>query len=105
MDRTDHIFNGEKMVIQIPENLRKYCSLAEGEDIVDRFVCPVCDFSTRLGPGAIRMHMIMKSDPLATVYEAGHEEFYKANHTDLTIDSIKELAAIPYRTVTYNKNV
>ena len=39
------------MATQIPEKLRKYVSLAEGEDIIDRFVCPVCDFSTRLGPG------------------------------------------------------
>jgi len=90
------------MATQIPEKLRKYCSLAEGEDIIDRFVCPVCDFSTRLGPGAIRMHMLMKSDPLAKVYEAGHEEFYKANRSDLTIDSIKELSVIPYRAITYD---
>jgi len=90
------------MATQIPEKLRKYVSLDEGEDIIDRFVCPVCDFSTRLGPGAIRMHMLMKSDPLAKVYEAGHEEFYKANRSDLTIDSIKELAVIPYRAITYD---
>ena len=104
MDRVDHMFNGEKMSTQIPENLKKYCSLAEGEDIVDRFVCPVCDFSTRLGPGAIRMHMLMKSDPLSKVYEVGHEEFYKTNYADLTIDSIKKLSKIPYRSITSNKN-
>ncbi len=92
------------MATQIPEKLRKYCSLAEGEDIIDRFVCPVCDFSTRLGPGAIRMHVLMKSDPLTKVYEAGHEEFYKENRSDLTIDSIKELAVIPFRAVTYDGN-
>lgn len=92
------------MITQIPENLRKYCSLAEGEDIIDRFVCPVCDFSTRLGPGAIRMHILMKSDPLSKVYEAGHEEFYKANQADLTIDSIKNLSVLPYRLITYTKN-
>jgi len=46
--------------------------------------------------------MLMKSDPLAKVYEAGHEEFYKANRSDLTIDSIKELAVIPYRAITYD---
>ncbi len=92
------------MATQIPENLRKYCSLAEGEDIIDRFVCPVCDFSTRLGPGAVRMHMLMKSDPLSKVHDAEHEEFYKANPIDLTIDSVKTLAMIPYRSITYNKN-
>ncbi len=92
------------MIKQIPENLRKYCSLAEDEDVIDRFVCPVCDFSTRLGPGAIRMHLLMKSDPLASVYEADHEKFYKANQNDLTIDSIKKFTMIPYRTIAYNKN-
>jgi len=91
------------MTVQIPENLKKYCSPAEGEDIIDRFVCPVCDFTTRLGPGAIRMHMLMKSDSLSKVYEAGHEEFYKANQMDITIDAVKKLADILYRTITYSK--
>lgn len=92
------------MATQIPEKLRKYCSLAEGEDIIDRFVCPVCNFSTRLGPGAIRMHVLMKSDPLAKVYEAGHEEFFNANRADLTVDSIKELAMIPFRAINYDRD-
>ncbi len=93
------------MTLQIPENLRKYCSLAEGEDIIDRFVCPVdgCDFTTRLGPGAIRMHILMKSDPMATVYTPEHEEFYKAHQDELTVNSVKALSRIPYRAVTYNK--
>lgn len=93
------------MTLQIPENLKKYCSLAEGEDIIDRFVCPVegCDFNTRLGPGAIRMHMLIKSDPMAVTYEAGHEEFFKAHLDELTVDSVKGLARIPYRTVSYRK--
>ena len=93
------------MTVQIPENLRKYCSIAEDEDIIDRFVCPVegCDFTTRLGPGAIRMHMLMKSDPMAKVYEASHEEYFKLHHDELTLNAVKVLARIPYRTVTYNK--
>lgn len=92
------------MAVNIPENLKKYCYLAEGEDIIDRFVCPVCDFNTRPGPGATRMHMLMKWDPLSKIYETGHEEFYKANQIDLTIDAVKTLAAIPYRSITYDKN-
>jgi hypothetical protein len=50
------------------------------------------------------MHILMKSDPLSKVYEAGHEEFYKANQADLTIDSIKNLSVLPYRLITYTKN-
>ena len=46
----------------------------------------------------------MKSDPLAKVYEAGHEEFFNANRADLTIESIKELAVIPFRDINYNRD-
>lgn len=92
------------MAVNIPDHLKKYCSVLDGEDVIDRFVCPVCDFATRLGPGAIRMHMLMKSDPLAKVYEADHEEFFKSNHSDLTLDAIKGLSVIPYRSVTYEQS-
>ena len=44
----------------------------------------------------------MKSDPLATVYDADHEEFFNANRADLSMDSIKELAMIPFRAITYD---
>jgi hypothetical protein len=93
------------MTVNIPENLRKYCSLAEGEDIIDRFVCPIegCDFTTRLGPGAIRMHMLMKADPMTAVYEPSHDEYFRVHAEDLTLDSVKELAKIPYRAVSYRK--
>ena len=50
------------------------------------------------------MHLLMKSDPLSKVYEEGHEEFFKANQMDITIDAVKKLAEIPYRTITYTKN-
>ena len=93
------------MTLQIPENLKKYCFLAEGEDIIDRFVCPIesCDFNTRLGPGAIRMHMLMKSDPLASVYAPDHEEFYREHQSELTVNSVKALAMVPYRNLSYKK--
>ena len=48
--------------------------------------------------------LAMKSDPLSKVYEAGHEEFFKANQMDIMIDAVKKLADIPYRTITYSKN-
>ncbi len=93
------------MTVRIPENLKKYCSVDENEDIIDRFVCPVdgCGFTTRLGPGAIRMHMLMKSDPMAAVFSAPHEEYFKEHAEDLTMDAVKELALIPFRNITYEK--
>ena len=50
------------------------------------------------------MHLLMKSDPRSQVYEASHEEFFKANQMDVMIDAVKKLADIPYRTITYSKN-
>lgn len=93
------------MTLQIPENLKKYCSLAEGEDIIDRFVCPVegCEFDTRLGPGAIRMHILMKADPMSAVYASNHEAFFKDHQDELTMNAIKELAKVPFRKISYRE--
>ena len=54
------------MSLNIPENLKKYFSLSEDGAIIDRFKCPVpgCDYTTRLGPGAVRMHLMINADPL-----------------------------------------
>ena len=50
------------------------------------------------------MHLLMKTEPLSKAYEAGQEEFYKANQMDITIDAVKKLVDMPYRTITYSKN-
>ena len=49
------------------------------------------------------MHLLMKSEMLSKVYEAGHERFFKANQMDIMIDAVKKLVNIPYRTITYSK--
>ena len=82
------------MSLNIPEHLRKYVALAEEGDTVNRFKCPVCSFRTRLGPGALRMHLILKSDPkVETQYDHAHEEYMKT--TEFTLDTVKELAVFP----------
>ncbi len=99
------IFTG-KMSLNIPENLKKYCSLADDGTIIDRFKCPVlgCTFTTRLGPGAIRMHLLIKADPLyESRYDPLHEEYFKEHESELTMDNIRVLSTIPYRTVSYRK--
>ena len=99
------IFTG-KMSLNIPEKLKKYCTLSADGTIIDRFTCPVpdCTFTTRLGPGAIRMHLLIKSDPLSdSRYDQAHEAYFKEHESELTIDNIRMLAKIPYRTVSYNK--
>ncbi len=82
------------MSLNIPEHLRAYVTLTEEEDMINRFKCPVCSFRTRLGPGALRMHLLLKSDPkVETQYDAAHEEYMKG--IEFTLDTVKELAQFP----------
>jgi hypothetical protein len=94
------------MSFNIPENLKKYCSLSENGTIIDRFKCPVpgCNFTTRLGPGAIRMHIMINSDPIhETRYSSDHEEFFRNHESDMSLENIRTLANIPFRPVSYKK--
>jgi len=86
--------------------LRKYCILSEDETIIDRFRCPVpgCTFTTRLGPGAVRMHLLIKADPSSkTRYCSKHEAYLKEHESELTLNTIRVLSKIPYRPVAYKK--
>ena len=99
------IFKG-KMSLNIPENLKKYCILAEDNTIIDWFKCPVpgCDYTTRLGPGAVRMHVLIKADPLSSQrYCTDHEEYFKEYESDLSMDTVRVLANIPHRLISYRK--
>lgn len=99
------IFTG-KMSLNIPEYLKKYCILSEDGTIIDRFKCPVagCEFKTRLGPGAVRMHVLLKADPMnESRYSPDHEEFFKQNESELGPDTVRALASFPYRPVSYKK--
>lgn len=82
------------MSLNIPEHLYRYVTLTEQEDMINRFKCPVCSFRTRLGPGALRMHIILKSDPkVETQHDPAHEEYMKT--TEFSLDTVKELAQFP----------
>ena len=99
------IFPGN-MSLNIPESLKKYCILAEDDTIIDMFKCPVpgCNFATRLGPGAVRMHVLIKADPMSkTRYSADHEEYWKEFESDLSMDNVRVLANIPHRLTSYRK--
>jgi len=83
--------------ISIPPELQKFVVLTQSGDYIDRFKCPVpgCDYSTRLGPGALRMHMILKADPnVPTRYDPQHEEFFKLNMV-LDKEQVKTLGDFP----------
>jgi len=88
-------------LINIPQELHKYVVLTPSGDQVDRFKCPVqgCDYSTRLGPGALRMHMILKADPkVPSRHDAQHEEYFKQG---LVIDKeqVKILGEAPRKEI------
>jgi hypothetical protein len=94
------------MSLNIPEQLKKYCIVSTDGTIIDRFKCPVpgCEFKTRLGPGAVRMHILIKADPRSdTRYSPEHEEYFKQYESELTLDTVRDLAKIPYRPVSYKK--
>jgi hypothetical protein len=94
------------MSLNIPEHLKKFCVISEDGTIIDRFKCPVpgCNYKTRLGPGAVRMHILIKADPLnETRYSPDHEEYFKQYESELTLDTVRDLAKIPYRPVSYKK--
>ena len=82
------------MILNIPEHLRTYVTLTEEEDMINRFKCPVCSFMTRLGPGALRMHLLLKSDPkVETQYDPAHEAYMR--NTEFTLDTVRQLALYP----------
>ncbi|HDJ22137.1 MAG: hypothetical protein DRI93_06390 [Aquificota bacterium] len=94
------------MGLEIPEQLRKYCILAEDGSVIDRFRCPVpgCDYTTRLGPGAVRMHIMIKADPkVETRYCEKHQKYWMENESELTLDNIRILANLPHRSISYRK--
>jgi hypothetical protein len=82
------------MSLNIPEHLQPFVTLTEEGDMINRFKCPVCSFRTRLGPGALRMHLLLKSDPkVETQYDPAHEEYMKT--AEFSLDTVKELAVFP----------
>ncbi len=82
------------MTLEIEANLRKYCQLTDDGSRVDKFVCPVegCNFSTRLGPGALRMHLLMMSDSdVKSRYCEAHDRFCRAHANELGLDTVRYL--------------
>jgi len=94
------------MNINIPEKLKKYVKLSQDGTVIDVFKCPVpgCSYTTRLGPGAVRMHVLIKGDPMSeTRYCTEHEAYLKAHESELSLDTVRELASFPYRSISYKK--
>ena len=84
------------MTLEIPENLLKYVILTNTGDMIERFKCPVCSFTTKLGPGALRMHLMLKADPKnESRHDQAHESYYREHQREIGLDSVRILASIP----------
>lgn len=92
------ILMGGLVSLEIRADLLKYCILDEKGEHIDRFACPVegCNYTTRLGPGAMRMHIIIKADPkYEERYDPQHEQYYREHQGELNLEAVRYLANIP----------
>ncbi len=86
------------MSLEIHDELKKYCLISHDRTCVDKFVCPIegCGFTTRLGPGALRMHLLLKSDPKSqSRYCPTHEQFYNTHLNEMGLETIRYLGSLP----------
>ena len=87
------------MQLEIPNELKKYCKLSKDRSFIKSFGCPVngCNYKTSLGPGALRMHIILGSDPeLESRYNEEHEKFYLEHTNELGRSFVRELSRLPH---------
>jgi hypothetical protein len=87
-----------RMSLEIRDPLRKYVRLTEDGNLIERFACPVegCGFTTKLGPGALRMHLLLKADPTKeSRYSSAHEEYCRDHEEELGLDVIRYLSRMP----------
>jgi hypothetical protein len=108
MSRTDEIRIGD-----IDERFLRYIMINEEKQRIESYKCPVpgCDYSTRLGPGAVRMHTILVQSKSEMEDESGeyrwmhkgrhsgnpegwdiqaHIDYFKENNV-LTVKDVREL--------------
>ncbi|MGD2200683.1 MAG: hypothetical protein PVJ38_03490 [Candidatus Bathyarchaeota archaeon] len=86
------------MSLEIRDPLKKYVRLTPDGEKISRFICPVegCGFATKLGPGALRMHLLIKADPNSgSRYCSNHEEFCTTHERELGLDIVRYLHNLP----------
>ena len=87
------------MTLEIPEKYEKYVVLDEDEEKIKKFECPLCDFETKQGPGALRMHLVLNSDPnIESRYDGEHEEASKKEQI-YKLNAVRELSEFPHESV------
>ena len=101
MSGTDEIKIG-----QIDERFMRYIEINEEKNRIESYKCPVpgCNYSTKLGPGAVRMHSIIVQEKSGMKDESGefrwkqrgrwdnqaHIDYFKENNV-LTVEDVIEL--------------
>ena len=86
------------MSLEVRDPLSKYVRLTLDGQRIERFVCPVegCGFTTKLGPGALRMHLMLKADPTKeSRYCSSHEEYCRAHEEEIGLEAVRYLSSLP----------
>jgi hypothetical protein len=96
---------GIGVVLEIRDDLRKYCHISDDGSRIDYFCCPVsgCNYRTRLGPGALRMHMLLKADPkIEGRYCEAHDSFCQSHLNELSTEMVRYMNQFPRRELESN---
>jgi len=83
---------------ELDPRYEKYVSISDDYSMIEQFTCPVegCSYQTDQGPGSLRMHMLIASDPkIKGRYCPLHEAFMMANPDEMTIEGIQYLTHFP----------
>jgi hypothetical protein len=84
--------------MEIDSKYNRYYLLDKEHGHISLFTCPIegCGFQTDQGPGALRMHMIIKADPGCKGQFCKEHEQYVAAHPDIrSQDWVRYLAKFP----------
>ena len=86
------------MALEIDPQYKKFYLLDHKRGSITQFTCPVegCDWRTDQGPGALRMHLMLKADPNCKGgYCKEHEAFVKANPDTVGLNWVHYLSKFP----------
>jgi hypothetical protein len=86
------------MTLEIDPQYRKMYLLDKKKGSISLFTCPVegCGWQTDQGPGALRMHILLKGDPKCEGrFCKEHKEYVEAHPETMKRDWVQYLASFP----------
>ena len=84
--------------MEIDPKYKRYYLLDKQKGHISLFTCPVegCGFQTDQGPGALRMHLIIRADPgCRGRYCKEHEQYVIAHPETISQEWVRYLAKFP----------